>query len=319
MGRLNGPQPGGAGRHPGHPDWLDWSLLASLVAMWGSAFVLAEVALEGFDPLKLTAIRIFIAAAVLVSLMWLSGRRLPGTLRAWGYFALMALIGNCLPFFLITWGQTEVESGLAGILMAVMPLVVLLLAHVLVEGETLNTAKVIGFLAGFAGVVVLMGPEAVTEIKGGVSTLLAQLAILGGAVCYGVNVIVARIQPTGDPLVASAGVMIAASALMLVAILLANPAPLPAPSPVSVISLAVLGCLSTGVATVVYFQVIRRAGPSFLSLINYLIPVWAVVAGALVLGEQLVPRAYLAMLLILSGVLVSQGVGRRDRRRIPGG
>lgn len=288
------------------PRPLDWLLLLSLVAMWGSAFMLAEFALAGFDPLAITALRIVMGAAVLVLLLLASGRRLPSGGRNWAYFLLMAVLGNCLPFFLITWGQVSVASGLAGILMGVMPLVVVVLAHFTVPGERLSVARVIGFLLGFAGLVVLLGGDAVADSRGP-STVVAELAILGGAVCYGVNVIVARLQPEQDALTASAGVMIVASILMAALTLGAGvelwPEQAGAPA---ILALALLGLVSTGLATFVYFLVISRAGPSFLSLINYLIPLWAVLAGALVLGEQLPWRGYVAMGLILTGVLATQ-------------
>ncbi len=298
------------------PRLVDWILLFSLVAMWGSAFMLAEFALAAFDPIAITALRIAMGASVLSLLLVGTGRVLPRSYRAWAYFVLMAVLGNCLPFYLITWGQVEVASGLAGILMGVMPLIVVVLAHFTVPGERLSVARVAGFLLGFAGLAVLFGGDALFEARGA-SALLAELAILGGALCYGVNVIVAKLQPEKDALTAATGVMLIASAIMVVTALLSDTVLWPDGAGGSaIVALGLLGLLSTGVATLVYFVVIARVGPTFLSLINYLIPVWAVVVGSLVLGEKLPLRAYLAMGLILAGVLVTQR--HRPGIRLPG-
>ena len=288
------------------PRPADWLLLFSLVAMWGSAFMLAELALGSFEPLAITTLRIVMGAIVLMLLLAATGRRFPRRPDVWAYLVLMAILGNCLPFFLITWGQVEVPSGLAGILMGVMPLVVVVLAHFSVPGERLSPARIIGFLLGFAGLIVLFGGDLVAR-GGDESALLAKLAILGGAVCYGVNVIVARLQPEKDALTASAGVMLVASVLMLSVSFALDTDLLPAQASAGAIAaLVLLGLMSTGLATFVYFLIIARAGPSFLSLINYLIPVWAVTVGAVLLGEHLPVRAFLAMGLILAGVLVTQ-------------
>lgn len=288
------------------PRPADWLLLFSLVAMWGSAFMLAELALGAFEPLAITTLRIVMGAIVLVLLLATTGRRFPRRPRVWAYLVLMAVLGNCLPFFLITWGQVEVASGLAGILMGIMPLVVVVLAHFSVPGERLSPARVSGFLLGFAGLVVLFGGDLAAEGSDD-SALLAKMAILGGAVCYGVNVIVARLQPEKDALTASAGVMLVASVLMIGASFALGTDLWPAEASAGAIAaLVLLGLMSTGLATLVYFLVIARAGPSFLSLINYLIPVWAVTIGAVLLGEHLPMRAFLAMALILAGVLATQ-------------
>src|SRR5690606_6142613 len=110
--------------------------------------------------------------------------------RTWLFFTAMAIIGNALPFFLIAWGQRDIPSGLTGILMAVMPLVVLVLAHFLVAGERLTPRRLAGFTLGFLGVVVLTGPEARAALVGREASFIAQLAVLGAAVCYGIAAVI---------------------------------------------------------------------------------------------------------------------------------
>lgn len=297
----------------------EWGLLVTLVALWGSSFLLVRLALDSFTPVTVTAGRLLIGAGVLLLLFVLTRRRPPRSLRVWLFFVVMALLGNALPFFLIAWGQRAIPSGLTGILMAVMPLVVLLLAHFLVAGERLTPRRLAGFALGFIGVIVLTGPEARAALVGREASFTAQLAVLGAALCYGVAAIVARRGPMLHPVVTAGAVLsiagIVVGAFLLVASL-RHGAPGVLHAPVAItpaLALLALGALSTGLATVVYFSLVARAGPTFLSLINYLIPVWAVVLGSIVLDERLPARAFAALALILAGVVLArwQFGGRR--------
>ncbi len=289
---------------------LHWVLLLALVAMWGSSFMLTKVAVSAISPSSVVAGRLVIAAVILGIAVMVMGQRLPGWGRHWLFFIAMAVMGNCVPFWLISWGQRGIDSGVAGILMAVMPLTTLVLAHIFVEGEKLTPYRAAGFATGFAGIVVLIGPEAVQELTGAGSHLLPKLAVLAGALCYAVATIIARRGPESDALVAATGVAIAASLIMV-----------PVAAPVaafddslmgshvpaaSLVAIAILGVISTALATVVYFKLISLAGPSFLSLINYLIPLWAVLVGMIVLGEQPEWRALGALALVLSGIALSE-------------
>jgi drug/metabolite transporter (DMT)-like permease len=151
----------------------------------------------------------------------------------------------------------------------------------------------------------------VLELSGGGTTLLSELAVLGGAVCYAVNTIIARRRPQSDALVVSAGVAFTACLVLAPAAAatgLPDPAQLPA---LAVIAVVWLGVVSTATATVVYFKLITLAGPSFLSLINYLIPAWAVLMGALFLGERPAWTALAGLALILSGIALAETRGRR--------
>jgi drug/metabolite transporter (DMT)-like permease len=291
----------------------DWLLLAILVVLWGSAFALTEIALQGFSPLQLVTGRLWIGAVFLLGLLALSRQRLPRDGRTWVYCLTMSVLGNVLPFFLISWGQQTIPSGLTGILMAIMPLVVLVLAHFLVPGERLNPPKVIGFLMGFTGIVLLTGPSALEGFGGNAAEIVAQLSVLAGAVCYGLNLIVARRGPRLPPQL-TAGCVLLGSAAFSSAATLAVDDPLPSGfEAVPTAALLCLGLLSTGAATVIYYRVVARAGATFLSLINYLIPVYAVLAGAVFLGERLAGRSLLALAVILLGIVVSR---RRQAREV---
>lgn len=289
-------------RHPAS----HWVLLIGLVAMWGSSFLLTKVAVTSLAPTAVVAGRLLLAALLLGALMLVTRQRVPRPGTVWGYFLAMSLVGNVVPFLLISWGQQSIDSGLAGILMAVMPLTTLVLAHFFVTGERLTRMRVAGFGLGFAGIVILIGPQALIGLGGSMDALLAQLAVLGGAVCYAVNTIVARRRPQCDVWV-TAAVVLGFSAL-LTAPLGALHLPVSNLPAQALWAVALLGVISTAAATVVYFQLVSVAGPTFLSLINYLIPLWAVVMGIAFLGERPDWNALVALLLILGGIALSQRV-----------
>jgi len=293
----------------------EWALLFTLVVLWGSSFMLVRVSLEAFTPLAVTAGRLLIGAGVLGLVLVAMRRRVSQQPRHWLFFLAMALLGNAAPFFLIAWGQVAIPSGLTGILMAVMPLAVLLMAHFLVAGERLTRRRLAGFALGFLGVVVLTGPDARAALVGREASFISQLAVLGAALCYGVAAIVARRGPVLHPVVVAAPVLAIAGTLVGALLLAAgagaggDSGAVAVHDPVgawSAAAMLALGALSTGLATVVYFTLIARAGPTFLSLINYLIPVWAVVLGAVALDERLPPRAFVALALILAGLVLAR-------------
>ena len=294
----------------------DWALLLALTALWGSAFLLTKVAVGGMPPGWVVGGRLLLAAALLLPLAaWHGGLGRPHW-RAWIFLGLIALLGNVLPFWLIAWGQRGIDSGLSGILMAVMPLAVLGLAHLFVPGEGLTRRRLAGFALGFAGVAVLLGPEAFSdqaagEDMGAPEPLRAMLAVLGGALCYAVSAILARLRPAQGALATAALVTLLAALMALPIAVGIDPHPARAPTWVEVGALVGLGVFSTAAAAVLYFRLITEAGPSFAAQLNYLIPPWAVAMGVLFLGESPRPHHLYGLSLILAGVLIAATGGRR--------
>lgn len=298
----------------------DWVRLLALTVLWGSAFLLTKVAVSALDPDLVVAGRLLVACLLLVPLAtWRSTSRGAGTpwgARLWVFLFLIAVFGNALPFSLIAWGQQRIDSALAGILMAIMPLATLGLSHYLVPGERLTPYRVAGFLLGFTGVVVLMGPDVLGEVANGEGSLLPMLAVLGGALCYAISAILARLRPASDALPSAAATTLIASGLMLPFVLgPGDPDPLGQATVASAAAVLALGAFSTALASILYFQLIKSAGPAFISQLNYLIPLWAVAVGMLFLGERPEPNALYALALILGGILLTQLERRRARRR----
>ena len=289
----------------------DWLLLAALVAMWGSSFMFIKLGIASVPTATLVAARLILGAAILLVMVYLRGARLPAFtgsgLRLWGNYLILALLGNCILFTTITWGQHRTDSALAGILMAVMPLAPRVLAHFFVSGERMTRNRVLGFILGFAGILVLMGPTALPGAGGSALAALSQLAILFGALCYAGNSVLTKILARGDDiLTASAAMLLVASVIALpIALVVDQPWTL-APSTSSVAAIVWLGVGPTAIATLFYFKLIGSAGPTFMSLVNYMSPAVAVFLGVALLGETPGLHAYLALLLILGGIAISQ-------------
>src|SRR3954462_13063924 len=165
----------------------DWALLLALVAMWGSSFMFNKLSLASVAPASVVAARLTLGAATLVVLVYARGLRLPPPGPIWGVYTVLGIVGNALPFILISWGQQSFDSSLAGILIAVMPLATLVLAHFLVQGERVTRGRIAGFALGFTGIVLLMEPAAIAGASGVALQVLAELAVLGGALCYATN------------------------------------------------------------------------------------------------------------------------------------
>ena len=286
----------------------NWSLLFALVAMWGSAYMFMKIGVATVAPATLVASRVVLAAAILYAVMRARDLSLPPPGRRWLPLVALAILGNCLPFFLITWGQQTIDSALAGILVSVMPLATLVLAHFFVAGERVTRDRALGFVIGFGGIVVLMGPAALTGLGG---QALAQAAVLGGALCYAGNSVLARLTITTDFLVASTAVLIVASVLMVPIAMLVDYPWAAAPSAGSVAAIVWLGIGPTALATILYFRLIAAAGPTFMAIVNYLSPLVALLAGMTLMGEHPGPTAVAGLLLILLGIALSRGALKR--------
>lgn len=287
-----------------------WALLVTLGVIWGASFLSVSIALEGFGPFTVAAIRIAVAAVILLAYAVATGREFPPfPSRVWLHVLGFAVFSNALPFTLLGWGQLHVASGFAGITMAVVPLLVLPLAHVFVPSERMNWAKVGGFVAGFAGVVILIGPGALARAGGDLEPL-ARLACVTAAACYAIGSIITRTAPpTRQVPYAAASLAVAAIIMVPLALVIEGVPSMPAAAPL--VAVAYLAVAPTALATLIMVHIIRNAGSSFLSLVNYQVPVWSVIFGAVVLAEALEPRFLLALGLILSGLAISQLAMRR--------
>ncbi len=287
--------------------YKSWLMIATLAFVWGGTFLVTEVALTGMTPFWLAASRIGFATIVMMMIWGARGFPLFKTSLTREQAFLVIVIGavsSSVPFALLAWGQQYVTSGFAGVSMASVALIVLPMAHFLVPGEQINRRKVFGFVIGFIGVVILIGGQAF-ESTGASLEAAGRIACVAAAACYAGSSIMLRRLPDVDAIgLATVLLFIGACfSIPLAFILEGQPA---MPDTNILLVLAFLGLVPTAAANLLRVLVVRSAGPVFMSLVNYQVPVWSVVLGALILSEPLPPSLLYAMALILLGLAISQ-------------
>ncbi|WP_298680360.1 DMT family transporter [uncultured Lentibacter sp.] len=280
-------------------------MVAALGLTWGGTFLVIELALETLTPFWIAAARISIATLPTV-LVWrvLGGKLWRTEERAWASLVCVGALSSAVPFMLLSWGQQFVTSGFAGVSMAAVALLVLPLAHFFVPGEQLTQRKVLGFVIGFLGVVILIGGQAFSSTGVHLETP-GRIACVCAACCYAVSSVVMRRLPPIDPIGLAAVPLLFGSALIIPTAFMSEGIP-PMPDARTIAILCFLGLVPTAGANFLRVWVIRTAGPVFMSLTNYQVPVWSVVLGAVFLSEPLPQSLLLALTLILAGVGLSQ-------------
>ncbi|MCQ0986831.1 DMT family transporter [Jiella sp. LLJ827] len=289
--------------------------LIALSILWGGSFFFTEIALGELPVFTLVALRVMLAAAALHVVLRVLGVKMPCDKAVWTAFFAMGFLNNLVPFSLIVWGQTHIASGLASILNATTPLFTVLVAHAVTRDERLTSNRAFGVVTGFLGVVVLIGPSALNSLG---TDGLAQLACLAAAFSYALaGVFGRRFRRMGVSPIATATGQVTASATMLVplALLLDRPWTLAMPGADTIAAILGIALLSTALAYVLYFRLLATAGATNLLLVTFLIPVSAILLGALVLGEVLQPQHFAGMALIGVGLAAIDGRLWRQRER----
>ncbi|MFT6558199.1 DMT family transporter [Sneathiella sp.] len=282
---------------------LDYVALGALALMWSSSFLFIKIAVQTLSPLTVSSGRMLTAALFLYLIMKIRGVSLPTDRQSWTFFALIGVIGNAVPFYLISWAELEVDSSVAAILIGSVPLSSFLIGHFATKDEKLTAPRLMGVLIGFAGIIVMIGPGALAELG---LNAFSQLAIVAGGFCYVSASFIARKMPPMEPVSRAAGVLITAS-LVSVPICLVLDAPWrQTPDLSSLTAVLVLGIFPTAIATLLLFFVIMRAGATFVSLNNYINPVLGVAWGYLFFGEEPVSQTWGGLALITAGLIVTQ-------------
>jgi len=294
-------------------DMAAWGLLAALSLVWGGSFFFAEVALAALPPFTIVLARLAVGAAGLWLLVGLTRTALPTGLRDWRGLAVMGLLNNAVPFSLIVWGQQWIDGGLASVLNATTPVFGVVAAHFLTTDERLTANRLAGVAVGVAGVAVLVGPAAPAGSGG---YLAGSAAVLAAAVSYAAAGLWGRRLRHLPPVSAAAGQVGCSTLIVLpLALLLERPWTLPAPPPEVWGALAGIGLLSTSLAYLLFFAIVRRAGGSNVMLVTLMIPPSAVLLGALFLGERVGSGQLLGMALIAGALLAIDGRLPRALRR----
>jgi drug/metabolite transporter (DMT)-like permease len=292
-----------------------WGLLIILAMFWGGSFFFVEVALRDFQPFTLVFLRISIAALILVGVVYLSGNRLPASLKTWMGYIVLGLLNNAIPFSLISWGQTRIEGGVASILNATTPIFTVLLAHFLTSDERLSIPKIMGVLVGFIGVYLMMKPE----LSDGFSWRgLGQTAVLGAAISYSFAGIFGKRFKNIPAVVNAAGMLLCASIIMLpLAIIIDAPWSV-RPSLEALSAVFAIAVISTAVAYLMYFHLLAAVGATNVLLVTFLVPISALLLGVGILGEVIKVLEYAGMGCIFLGLIIIDGRALKWLLRING-
>jgi len=288
----------------GRIDARDWALLAALSVLWGGSFFFNGVVLRELPPFTLVLLRVLLAAMILLPVLCAQRLPFPKGWIAWRQFFLIALFNNVLPFSLIVTGQMYIPSGLASILNATTPLFTVAVMAAAGE-EKLVIRRVAGVIVGLVGVVILRGSGVGLASGQGLGVLLC----LAAALSYGISALIARRALSDSPPLATATFQLMASSLMMavVAGIFERPWQLQMPGAATWFAVIGLAGLSTALAYIVFFQVLRRSGATNVMLVTLLVPVTAILLGSLVLGEQISPREIAGALVIGSALLLIDG------------
>ena len=280
-------------------------MLLLLAAVWGGSFFFGEVALREVPPLTLTLHRVIWAVPILVLIVLFKGISVPRSPRIWGAYLVMGALNNAIPFSLLFWGQTQIESGLVSILNGTTAMFAAVVAGLLLPDEPLTAKKVIGAGLGIAGVAFIMGPSVLTNFN---LSNLAQLAILGATLSYAFAGVWGKTALAGQlPPMNALGMLIGSTVLMIPIVLVFDGRPNLA------LSLGVWGALigmavlSTALAYFLYFAILVRAGAANLLLVTLLIPPVAIGLGAVFLDERIGIEAWIGFVIIGLGFAVTDG------------
>jgi drug/metabolite transporter (DMT)-like permease len=292
-------------------------MLLALSAIWGSSFMWIKLGVRDLSPATLVLGRVGTGMLTLIPvvLIALGPRRALAELRRyWRPLFLVGALNAAVPFWLLSWSETRLDSGLAAIIQAAAPIFVALLALRFVPSERVTGWRLVGLLVGFAGVGLLVGVQ-----QGG--DVVAALAVVLTALCYAGSILYAGRRLRGvQPMVIALGTLLTATVLMAPAGL--AQAPSATPSALTVLSVLVLGVLCSAVAYLLYFAIMAGAGASRAILVTYLVPAVAVLYGAAFLSEPVTASSLAGLALILGGVALGTGTvspvaSRRARLRPP--
>ena len=298
----------------GRIDARDWSLLGLLSILWGGSFFFNGLILRELPPLTVVFLRVAVASLILLPLLWVYRIRFPKGVSGWTPFVAIALFNNVLPFSLIVTGQTYIASGLASILNATTPLFTVMVMAAAGE-EKLSTRRIAGVVAGLIGVAILRGDAAGFRTGQGIGILLC----LAATVSYALAALLARRLLANSPPLGTATFQLLASTAMMaiVAGSVERPWSLPMPGMTTWLAVIGLAALSTALAYIVFFQIMRRSGATNVMLVTLFIPVTAILLGYLVLGESISAREISGAAVIGSALLLIDGrVVALVRRRL---
>ncbi len=288
------------------PNALDLGRLLLVSALWGTSFLCITLALNDFSPLAIAAWRVSLASLLVLVICAFRKVRLPWDKASWVLFASIGLLNSAVPFTLIGWGQQTVDSATAAILIATTPFSTLLLSHWLTRDDRITRNKLLGLILGFAGVLVLLGHDAVVNP----ASTVGMLVILFAACCYSLSSLLIRRLSHLRSFAIVAGSLITSSAVLIPACLWFSPPWQQTASSSAWFAVLFLAAGPTAAAYLLRAEIVKINGAVFMSNAGYLIPVFAVIWAWLLLDEWPASTTWVAMALVLAGIAIGRLPGR---------
>jgi len=282
-----------------------WPLILTLAAMWGASYLFIKVAVDDIPPAAMTELRVLLAGLLLLGYLVarMGGTRAVRELRAaWVPCAVLGVINAALPMGLVAWGETHIDSSIAGIAQSTVPLFTFILAARFLPHEPVGLTRVAGVAIGFIGVALLAGfpsDGGAWALAGTLAVVLSSLSYASGGI-YGQK----QVRDIRGPVLATGNML--AAAVVLLPLAIADP-PTEAPGPEALAGLAGLVLIPTFAGQLVLFRVLRLHGSRKLSIVTYLMPVFAVVYGAILLDEPVTAAMVGAFSLIVVGAVLASG------------
>jgi drug/metabolite transporter (DMT)-like permease len=284
-----------------------WIVFIVLGAIWSSSFMWIKIAVQEVSPVTLVSFRVLFGLLFGLAVIAIQRFSVPRSFRDWFPLLLLGITNVAIPFFLISWGEQSIDSAVAAILDATVPLFTIVFAHFTLSDDKMTFPKVIGLLVGFSGVIVLMSGD----IHASTSSLLGQLAVIVACVFYaGSNIYARKFTENSPAILRSVGPLVSSTAVMwLVTFVIERPVKLPV-LPLTWLALLWLGVLGSGVAFIMSYYLIHEIGPTRTSMVTYLFPLGGVILGMLFLNEQLTWRMLAGASLIVASLAVANWVPR---------
>ena len=275
----------------------------ALTVIWGSSFLWIKLAVREVGPLTVVTLRLVFALLALVGFLMARRPPVPRGARLWSILLAQGLMSTALPWILITWAEQYIDSAVATVLNATVPMFTIVIAHFFLHDDRMTSRRLLGLVVGFAGVLVLVHGDIPTGFGGGGLVLLGNLAMLLSSAFYAVSNVYARAKLRGVPSIVQAfyTMLLADAVMWIVTPALEAPFTLPAQG-LTWIAIAWLGVLGAGISYVIFYYLLHTIGPTRISTVTYTIPVVGVTLGVVFLNERLDWSLVLGTVLIVSGV-----------------
>ena len=280
------------------PKLIDYTLLVILSLIWASAFFNIKIATESFGPITIAFLRVFFGSIPVLLLCFYKKIKIEAFSKDWYWFAIIGFVNLVLPFFLIAYGVKSVQSNLAAILMSTTPLSSTILGHFYTKNEKFNLVKTFGILIGFSGIIYLFSDNLLINDSNFISALL----ILLGSTCYVIGgVLTLKISKKKNENV-TGSILIWAVLILIPFVYFIEKPWNSIPSIESTISVVYLGMVSTGIAWLLRFKILKDNGLIFQSQVSYLIPIFGTILSYIFLKEIITPKVLLSLLAVVVGI-----------------